>query len=726
MGSSRSSGYDLSIALSPEKQPLPHFLSRLQSDFNDEDGKAAGKKLAAHLKRERQVGDLLKLDYNEATIVVHDKMRRDVGGLPLGCFLAATRLDPGSSPLPDEEDTSLILLRVLGPSALPNQTDTDRDRFEAARRAADRTEHWDDRTTTDQFTLNLLRFAGLRCRVLGTFLLKPVAGRWEICFGPDLANFYSGRGMKVYKPDPALLALIVNYTAPQSEPKPGGGHRIQIGRTRYAASERPGDDTARTQVQMDPADLLARRTALFGMSRTGKSNTTKIIAASVFGLRQYEGALRVGQLILDPNGEYANDNAQDRGSLRGIAGKMPGAKQDDVRTYGLTPHPNDPGRQIIKLNFFGNEPEDWKNGEQVAQALAGLVQGKEILDGLLAGQNAQYMTAFRSLRLDLPEDWDSGGQTRYKRLVAVYRAILSEHLGPPSALGQARLTALTNEELRQALSQSDKRASAAATFAQKTPVSWTSAREAWKHLWQAIKEEEPEYTAFNKKYAAKSTDGRDWHDTPLLTALNFLAQPGGMKLVSQLKAYHHPSSTTDYADDIVGDLQAGRMVIVDQSTGDPELNKSAAERLMWRVFNSQLANFIEAKPDGRGGILPPHSVMVYVEEAHNLLPAKSDDLTKIWSRVAKEGSKFRIGLVYATQEPSSIQANILKNTDNWFVAHLNNADELRELKKYYDFEDFAQQILTVPEPGFLRMRTLSNPYTVPVQIARFEGAPRAV
>ena len=206
-----------------------------------------------------------------------------------------------------------------------------------------------------------------------------------------------------------------------------------------------------------------------------------------------------------------------------------------------------------------------------------------------------------------------------------------------------------------------------------------------------------------------------------MAVLGYLNQPGGMKLVSRLNDLHAPTSTSDYADDIVADLRAGRLVIVDQSTGDPGMNKAAAERLMWRVFHRQVQDFVNAKLDAQGRFIAPPDVLVYVEEAHNLLPAKSDDLTVVWSRVAKEGSKFRIGLVYATQEPSSIQANILKNTDNWFVAHLNNADELRELKKYYDFEDFAQQILTVPEPGFLRMRTLSNPYTVPVQVHRFSA-----
>jgi len=162
---------------------LNDFLTRERERHESGVASEAGKRLAGRLSRDRQVGDLLKVDYSEATLVVHDRLRRDVGGLPLGCFLIATRIEPGSAPNPDQEDTSLILLRVLGPSQLPNHVDTDRDRFEAAKRAADRTQNWDDQTTTDQFTLNLLRFAGLRCRILGTFLLRLNDDeRWDLTF----------------------------------------------------------------------------------------------------------------------------------------------------------------------------------------------------------------------------------------------------------------------------------------------------------------------------------------------------------------------------------------------------------------------------------------------------------------------------------------------------------------------------------------------------------------
>jgi hypothetical protein len=327
--------------------------------------------------------------------------------------------------------------------------------------------------------------------------------------------------MKVYKPDGQTLADIVNFVRPNPERQLGSGHRIQIGRVRYAASERSGDDTSGTRVDLDPADLLARRTALFGMSRTGKSNTTKIIAAAVFGLRAHDDGVRVGQLILDPNGEYANDNAQDAGSLRGIATRTAGARPDDITTYGLNPHPNDPGRRIIKLNFFGNEPRDWRNRDQVVEAMTGLVQGKEILDNLLSDRTSTiYVSDFRNQRFDVPEDWDESTRTRYQRLVSAYRALLSEHLQPPNSLSRATLRGLTNADLRTALSGDPQFATAAIVFNQ-NDSHWDQARTAWRTLGEFINDRNSSYSAFNQNYA-RNHDGREWHDGPLKSVLTYL------------------------------------------------------------------------------------------------------------------------------------------------------------------------------------------------------------
>lgn len=699
------------------------------ASYQATDNEKSTEKLTSLISPNDLVGDLLKIDYTECEVLVHDHLRQKVGGLPLGCFLFATRLKPGASGEPLAEDSSLILLRVVGQCKLPNASEMDQNRFMAGQRSAHHDDTWDAEGQTDQFTLNQLRFAGVRCRVLGTFRVHKSGETWQIKFGSDISNFYSGRGMKVYKPIGAALSSVVNYTkSALDDSHPLAGSPVAVGRVRYASSEHRVDPAAENvAVNLDPTDLIARRTALFGMSRTGKSNTTKVIASSVFELRAKAETGRVGILIFDPNGEYANENTQDSGCLKNIAKLTDGAKSDDVVTYGMALHPNDPNRKIVKINFYGTNPSKWSDMSQLSEAMESLLVGKQLIDNHLnQNHGSNYITEFRSTDLEPPEVLDHSAATRYKRAITVYRAVLSEAGFPlPNDAGKANISSLFSKDLIAAMKASPdtdnetEYKTAAATLEDSAP-SWSALASALRSLRKFIQDAaQSGYKAFNDAYIQKK--GRDWHDSRL-TGMLALFQYTGPKLLKPLIPQHDPQTTADYADSIVADLHQGRLVIFDQSLGDPEMNKAAAERVMWAVFNHQKAQFVNPEKDADGALVPPKDVLVFAEEAHNLLPANtSSDVSAVWSRAAKEGSKYRIGIVYATQEPSSIQSNILKNTDNWFVAHLNNSDETRELKKYYDFEDFADQILRVPDPGFLRMRALSNPYIIPVQIKKFEA-----
>ena len=65
---------------------------------------------------------------------------------------------------------------------------------------------------------------------------------------------------------------------------------------------------------LNAIDFLARRTGVFGMTRTGKSNTVKQLVSVVMRTSAQCG-LKIGQIIYDLNGEYANANQQDKGSI---------------------------------------------------------------------------------------------------------------------------------------------------------------------------------------------------------------------------------------------------------------------------------------------------------------------------------------------------------------------------------------------------------------------------
>ena len=691
-----------------------------------------GGELAAFIKNEEVVGELLSLDYDEARILVHDEARQRVGGVPMGCFLVATRIEPNSKPLAGQEDTSLILLRVIGHSQLPDRIATDNWRYDAASRAMDYPQTYDAEEHIDPWTLNQLRRAGLLCRVLGTFRYVGAGDNWHLAFGADVSNFYSGQGMKIYKPMGYALKRVINFSKPTGKPHPLAGQQVPVGRVRYAATEiQVSEERENVSVEIEPTDMIARRTALFGMSRSGKSNTIKVLATAIFKLRERDPEKgRVGQLIFDMNGEYCNDNPQDEGCLRNVS-------KDDVVTYGMFEHPNDPGRRLIKLNFYGEEPANWRNLEEVRTALASLITGKEIIDQHLRGatQVAQYVSGFIEAALDLPElpdDWGDGARVRYQRNITIYRSFLYKAgFKPPDDLSTAYIKGLFSQDFVKALEagNAEGKYEKAVSALKKDVVAWDEMYEAVTELREFITGSsggngDQSYIAFNRKYQDRpGGSGEPYSNANMRGFLSFSARLGGITRIRELQEKHHPDVATVYEDEIVKELIQGKLVIVDQSVGAESEVRQASERIMWSIFNHQVKDFTNPRRDNQNGgdIIPLNDIIVYVEEAHNLIPAHDKELKSAWARTAKEGSKFRIGLVYSTQEPSSILSNILKNTDNWFIAHLNSREETRKLNDYYDFEDFASQIIRVPDTGYVRMRCLSNPYMVPVQIDEFKA-----
>lgn len=728
------------------------FESSINDASNDQPNNDAQRIFQKIVQKDHYVGDLYSINYEEGKVLVHDFHRQRSGGIPSLCFLIATRINPGERLDFKDEDCSIILLRVMDAAQIPQDREAEKVRVETAQRVSGETNrHWDGEETMDLKTRHVFGYAGVSCRIIGTFFLEEenedIYTGLRLKFGSDISNYYPNRGLKVYKPTGQALEQIVNYIDPKNlqdhKKEFGNAETVKLGRVRYASTNRKYQDINNVPIYMCPADLLAQKTALFGMTRTGKSNTTKIIAKSIYELRHPRNAfsaqnlngdkpLRVGQIIFDPNGEYANENLQDASNNSnpvalkniwqlhhsGISDNLKEVEREkEIATYGILRHHSDPHRKFMLINFYLED---------------NLQIGKEIIDNSFRKDDSKFIENFQQVQFIKPEASDNSAVTRYNRRVLAYRALLAKAGFEQPANFTVSTSRLFGDELlkgRPNAKDADKRFNgmlnvgsdpdnslkykqAAEIFAQSTP-SLMSLALAFSTLFDYFKTSE--YKSFENWYVNErpQRSGDQWADEDFKKILEMIWRGNGAKQIANVIDNHSPSTSSDYAEDIYKDLQNGKLVIIDQSSGDPTLNKATAKRIMWKIFKGNQKVFREAQA--------PRHILVYIEEAHNLLPGGRDmDLEDVWVRTAKEGAKYKLGIVYATQEVSSIQKNILKNTSNWFISHLNNSDETKELCKYYDFIDFEPSIRRAQDKGFLRVKTLSNPFVIPVQADKFE------
>ena len=334
-------------------------------------------------KQDAFVGRPFYLDFNTLKLLSNDSWKRTVGGVPAGAFLLCLYTA-------EDDIDEAILVRVLRPTKLPTDDDV----------VAAMVDYYKEKAggaKLDSYTRAEFQYSGLECRVIGTFYRNPVG---EVKFAGDLDNFYAPNSYEVVKPTGRLLEYIVNF---RENGIPGGKGDERIGRVRYSSSQRhvTGEDVP---VYVSPLDFLGKRTALFGMTRTGKSNSVKKIIQATVGISRSGVKLNgevikpVGQIIFDINGEYANANQQDAGTA--IFEQYP----DEVTRYSVL---DKPGFKVMKLNFYRSVQE-----------------GFGLLSTLLDDDGADYVKAFLNMDWEVPDPSDVGATTRYDRKVAAYKACL--------------------------------------------------------------------------------------------------------------------------------------------------------------------------------------------------------------------------------------------------------------------------------------------------------------
>lgn len=659
-------------------------------------------------KEDLFVGRPYSINYNKTSLLVSDFWKHKVKGIPQGSFLLAFYDNPF-----EEEIHEALLLRVLNPSSLPTDNNV----------IASMVEYYKDNLNTsgkksdlDDFTKYEFSFSGLECRILGTFYKE--GEKFE--FGADVENFYSAHNYKIYKATGKILELIVNQR--DKDLVAGGESEYSIGKVRYSSSRRFNTlDEAVNQVEVfiNPGDMLGKRTALFGMTRTGKSNSVKkIIEATVEiskkakyddfksaesstenfmdPLDKDSGAPKfpVGQIIFDINGEYANANLQDKGTA------IFDLYKDLVIRYSVL-NKTEEGFKVLKTNFFTE-----------------IQAGFELVRSTLVQDSSNYIQSVCAIDLSFPDGYSKQIQDRtsdeknaanlYDRKVALYKACLHA-AGFHSA--QNRIKFYGDVETINKIIPSIEPHKG---ISLEECITWFSA------IYDAIGD--TTLTQHFDQY--RVTKGFDYLDEDMRALLVFLTRKSTPKSTANLSGFrklraiaglHTPTIQESFETEIIKALRLGKIVIIDLSQGDPLIQRLYSEKICSRIFRDSMDRFISTKPN--------NYIEFYFEEAHNLFPKKDDkDLSQIYNRIAKEGAKLNLGMIYATQEVSSISSNILKNTQNWFIAHLNNEDETKELRKYYDFADFTESLVRFSaknDKGFVRMKTYSNPFVVPVQIDQF-------
>lgn len=611
----------------------------------------------------RFVGYVLDISYDTVTIITSDPFKTRVGGVPRNSLLIMIPSIRGETMPPH-----FTLLRVLEAAPHPLSKETQQTYFELQKKSM---------PELDIFTQSELQWGALKTGVLGMFYPHPTEQN-KVEFSGDLNNFVSAHKYSVYSPDDNLLNLVINTLVPEK-------NRFQIGDLRLTECRLPLPNKPQPKVPVNVStdDFMGTRTAMFGKTRLGKSNVVKLIVQSL--IETTKVSKNVGQLIFDINGEYANDNPQDESF------SIASAYAEYCVIYALTKKEKTESKPL-KLDFY-EHPDS----------------SHHIIGTLLrdAGKNSIYIDRFLSVdipSIEMLSELEESDKKRATRKILMYWAILKKagfQADEQKLRGKISLDPHFNKEVMKLIYGQDEKS--------------------WPKISSLDSVAELFDKAASKDRVSKlpsSTRGKNLFDADDEALLNFFkplstvsAGPG----ILQGQRIYHDKNASNFVDEILKELDSGKTVILDLGNANEIVMRYFSRELSKAVFAHQSEKFTSNR-------LKDHYVQLYFEEAHNLFGDKDEsEETEIYRRFAKEGAKYHIGMVYSTQSPTTLNPDLLAQTENFFVAHLSSQDDVNKLARLnVVYENLKDDILQAKTLGYIRMLTRSHRFVVSMQAKKFE------
>jgi len=655
-----------------EKAANQNHPLRILKDFLDNE-KAL--EIAKKHTERRFVGYVLEIGYGEVNIITCDPFKVAVGGIPRNSLLimVPSTFQSNGKQIPPH----FTLLRVLDSAPTPLSSEVQQTYFELQKKSM---------PELDVFTQSELQWGALKTSVLGMFYPHPEE-QDAVEFSGDLNNYLSAHKYLVYSPDDKLLDLVNNTMVPEE-------NKFLIGKLRMTECRLPLPNKPLPDVDifLSTNDFKGTRTAMFGKTRLGKSNVVKLIIQSI--IETTRESKSVGQLVFDINGEYANDNPQD--DNLSIAGAYP----EICEVFALTKKEKTPSKPL-KLNFYEN-----------------VNASKTVLSSLLrdTGRTSGYIEAFNSV--EIPEIDEvrkippGSEQVRSIRKLQYYWAILKKagfqvekeklrDIAPTGKIASQFNPGFSKELRKEAYGSKDMIPSHP------------------NDLNMLVKELEVinRFRRSNSQSKTlKSSSGNPVFDADDIAMLEFLEPPygrSGVTLIQPFRIYHDPNAI-NFIEEILEYLDNGKTVILDLGNANEEVMQYFSRSLSTAVFQQQTMKFSTNK-------LNDHYIQLYFEEAHNLFGYNDNsEATRIYRRFAKEGAKYHIGMVYSTQSPTTINPDLLAQTENFFVAHLASQDDVNKLAKLnIAYESLKEDILQAKTTGYIRMLTRSHRFAVSMQALKF-------